>query len=257
MNCVIESLRIREKNFNLYSDILHKEMMHQSTPECYPASIFFDIQIVNRRMAMKKLMLVLLPILLLSVAFLFGSQGVVLAQDPQPELSGIEALGKVMFFDPNLSKNGDQSCAACHAAEVGYTGPDGLVNTGGAVYQGTLPNHFGNRKPPASAYAGDSPVLFFDQAEGAWFGGMFWDGRATGAALGDPLAEQAQGPFLNPLEQALANAQVLCVRVKQSAYASLFKEVWGADSLDCASDVDGVYEIGRSVAYERSASQSI
>jgi cytochrome c peroxidase len=30
---------------------------------------------------------------------------------------------------------------------------------------------------------------------------MFWDGRATGWTLGDPLAEQAQGPFLNPLEQ--------------------------------------------------------
>jgi cytochrome c peroxidase len=30
---------------------------------------------------------------------------------------------------------------------------------------------------------------------------MFWDGRATGWTLGDPLAEKAQGPFLNPLEQ--------------------------------------------------------
>ena len=83
---------------------------------------------------------------------------------------------------------------------------------------------------------------------------MFWDGRATGSILGDPLAEQAQGPFLNPLEQAIANAQVLCVKVKQADYADLFEEVWGAGSLNCAKDAEGVYEkIGRSVAaYERS-----
>jgi cytochrome c peroxidase len=177
------------------------------------------------------------------------------AQDPAPPSVDIVALGKALFFDPSLSANGTQSCAACHAPEVGFTGPDELLNIGGTVYQGALPNHFGNRKPPASAYAGDSPELFYDANEGAWFGGMFWDGRATGAVLGDPLAEQAQGPFLNPLEQALANAQVLCVRVKQSSYAGLFEQVWGAGSLNCAKDVVGVYEkIGRSVAaYERSA----
>jgi cytochrome c peroxidase len=83
---------------------------------------------------------------------------------------------------------------------------------------------------------------------------MFWDGRATGAVLGDPLAEQAQGPFLNPLEQAIPQAQVLCVKVKKARYARLFEEVWGTGALDCAKDVEGVYEkIGRSVAaYERS-----
>lgn len=185
---------------------------------------------------------------------IFSSGSSALAQDPQP-LTPLETLGKNLFFDTDLSVNKTQSCAACHAPEVGYTGPDTVVNAGGAVYQGALPNHFGNRKPPASAYAGDSSVLHFDEEEGGWFGGMFWDGRATGAILGDPLAEQAQGPYLNPLEQALANAQVLCVRVKQSTYANLFKEVWGNGSLDCAKDTNGVYEkIGRSVAaYERSA----
>jgi cytochrome c peroxidase len=97
-------------------------------------------------------------------------------------------------------------------------------------------------------------VFHFDELDDGWFGGMFWDGRATGLTLGDPLAEQAQGPFLNPLEQAIANAQVLCVKVKQADYAGLFEEVWGAGSLNCARDVAGVYEkIGYSVAaYERS-----
>src|SRR5512143_1588175 len=66
---------------------------------------------------------------------------------------GMVALGKALFFDTNLSVNGTQSCAACHAPEVGFTGPDSIANASGAVYPGALPNHFGNRKPPASAYA--------------------------------------------------------------------------------------------------------
>ena len=201
---------------------------------------------------MKKITLITFVVILLSGLFILGTRSTALADDP---LSPIEKLGKAMFFDTDLSVNGTQSCAACHAPEVGFTGPDAAVNLGGAVYQGALPNHFGNRKPPASAYAGDSPLLHFDEADGGWFGGMFWDGRATGAVLGDPLAEQAQGPFLNPLEQAIANDQVLCVRIKQAEYASLFKQVWDTNNIDCAKNLEGVYEkIGRSVAaYERSA----
>jgi cytochrome c peroxidase len=94
-----------------------------------------------------------------------------------------------------------QACAACHGPEVGFTGPDAAINAAGAVYEGAVPGRFGNRKPPASAYASDSPVFHLDARTGTFVGGMFWDGRATGWTLGDPLAEQAQGPFLNPLEQ--------------------------------------------------------
>jgi cytochrome c peroxidase len=108
-------------------------------------------------------------------------------------------LGKHLFFDTNLSDPPGQSCAVCHAPGVGWTGPDQAINAAGAVYEGAVPGRFGNRKPPASAYAGDSPILYYDGTK--WVGGMFWDGRATGWTLGDPLAEQAQGPFLNPLEQ--------------------------------------------------------
>ena len=201
---------------------------------------------------MRKPVLIVIAILLICGLYLLGYQSYARAQEP---VGDIVDLGRALFFDVNLSANGTQSCAACHGPEVGFTGPDALLNAGGAVYQGALPNHFGNRKPPASAYAGDSPVLYFDEQDGGWFGGMFWDGRAAGWSLGDPLVEQAQGPFLNPLEQAIPNAQVLCVKVKQADYADLFKEVWGADALDCAKDVGGVYErIGRSVAaYEESA----
>src|SRR5512134_1514528 len=165
--------------------------------------------------------------ILLTLALVFGfslawQQSSALAQDS--DSAEMIALGKAIFFDENLSANGTQSCATCHAPEAGFAGPDSLVNASGAVYEGALPHHYGNRRPPTSAYAGDSPLSHYDEKEEGWFGGMFWDGRATGAILGDPLAEQGQGPFLNPLEQAIANEQVLCVKVKKADYADLFIE---------------------------------
>ena len=163
-------------------------------------------------------------------------------------------LGKALFFDPNLSVTRTQSCADCHAVETGFTGPESDTNDMTAVYEGAVLTRFGNRKPPTSAYCGESPILYFDEVAGEWFGGMFWDGRATGNVLGDPLAEHAMGPFLNPLEMAMPNPRLVCVRVAESDYAALFEAVWGEGSLDFVQDVDGTYErIARSIAaYERS-----
>jgi len=170
---------------------------------------------------------------------------IVAAVSAQGSLTPKEELGKNLFFDTNLSDPPGQSCAVCHGPEVGYTGPDQAINAAGAVYEGAVPGRFGNRKPPAAAYAGDSPILYFDGTK--WVGGMFWDGRATGWTLGDPLAEQAQGPFLNPLEQNNASPQVVIDKVLASSYAPLFLQV--------CTDPASYYEcIGRAIAaYERSA----
>jgi cytochrome c peroxidase len=169
-------------------------------------------------------------------------------------LSPKEQLGEFLFFDKSLSVPEGQSCADCHGSEVGFTGPNGGVNKGGAVYEGAEKGRFGNRKPPAASYAGDSPVLHFDEKEKVWIGGMFWDGRATGKALSDPLAEQAQGPFLNPLEQNIPDTKTFCAKIKRSSYAALFEEVWGKGSLDCGDRVSGTYDLAaKSIsAYERS-----
>ncbi len=182
--------------------------------------------------------------LLLTVACLLVFSG---GASAQVALTPQQELGKSLFFDTNLSDPSGQACAACHAPAVGFTGPDPAINAAGAVYEGAVPGRFGNRKPPAAAYAGDSPILHFDTTKG-WVGGMFWDGRATGASLGDPLAEQAQGPFLNPLEQNNASAQVVIDKVLGSTYASLFLQVCTASATAERYDC-----IGRSIAaYERS-----
>ncbi|CAG1001758.1 Methylamine utilization protein MauG [Methanosarcinales archaeon] len=141
-------------------------------------------------------------------------------------LTDKEQLGKHIFYDKELSINENQACAACHAPQVGFTGPDSIINVLGSVYEGSISGRFGNRKPPTAAYA-DSPVL--NDSTGIWIGGMFWDGRASGWILGDPLAEQAKGPFLNPMEQGLPNASCVVYRVIKSEYASLYKKVWDND----------------------------
>jgi cytochrome c peroxidase len=176
------------------------------------------------------------------------------AASDEAALKPREQLGKYLFFDNRLSVPEGQSCAACHEPQVGFTGPDEEINKAGAAYEGAVKGRFGNRKPPTSSYAGNSPVLHFDKKKKTWVGGMFWDGRATGKRLKDPLAEQAQGPFLNPLEQNISDAKSVCMKVEGSSYASVFERVWGKGSLDCAVNAAATYDrIAKSIAgYERS-----
>jgi cytochrome c peroxidase len=134
------------------------------------------------------------------------------------ELTPLEQLGKNIFFDEKLSIGQNQSCAACHGPAVGWTGPISAINAGGAVYEGSISVRFGDRKPPSSAYATQSPVLHFEDRGGLWLGGNFWDGRATGAKLGNAAADQAQGPFLNPAEQALRDSACVVYRVCTASY---------------------------------------
>jgi cytochrome c peroxidase len=171
-------------------------------------------------------------------------------------LNPMEELGKAIFFDRTLSGNNNQSCAACHDPDAGFTGPIGGINLHGAVYRGSVPTRFGNRKPPSAAYATPSPVFHFDNTEGLFIGGNFWDGRATGDKLANPAADQALGPFLNPVEQNNASPKVVLEKIAASQYAGLWEPAWGEPiSTATEADVDKNYDrIGLSVAaYEASA----
>lgn len=169
---------------------------------------------------------------------------VVLAQ-----LTPIERLGEFLYFDTNLSQPKGQSCASCHSPEAGFADPD----TDLPVSQGVLPkNRFGNRNSPSAAYAMFSPIFYFDEEESLWIGGQFWDGRATGEVLGDPLADQALGPFLNILEMNNPSKLVVINKIKYADYADLFEQVWGEGSLD---DVEAAYDrVALSIAaFERTS----
>jgi len=173
------------------------------------------------------------------------------------ELSDQEQLGKKIFFDAALSIYGNQSCASCHNPAAGWTGAESWVNAGTVVYEGSIPGSFGNRKPPSSAYATTSPIFHLDK-KGLFVGGNFWDGRATGETLGNPAAEQAQGPFLNPLEQALGSASevinIICS--SNSGYATLFQNVCGAEACDPANVTTAYDCVGLSVAAYEGSSES-
>lgn len=171
-----------------------------------------------------------------AAAFLLLTAGAVGAAG----LSVMEQLGKNIFFDENLSLNKNQPCAACHAPEAGWTGPDSDVNAHGTVYEGSIAGRFGNRKPPASAYATTAPIFkYVRQGGGMFTGGNFWDGRATGEKLGNPAADQAQGPFLNPLEQALPDSACVVYRVCKAGYGGAMDSLWpGACAIEWPSDVE-------------------
>ncbi len=179
----------------------------------------------------------------LSAVFLTVSISVLTA--PGESLTDNEQLGKSIFFDKNLSINQNQSCAVCHAPEVGWTGPLSDINAGGSVYEGSIAGRFGDRKPPSAAYATQSPIFHLDK-KGLFVGGNFWDGRATGYKLGNPAADQAQGPFLNTAEQALPDSACVvyrvCDPVEPADYPVSFEEVWGTGTCDIAwpADIDAV-----------------
>ncbi|WP_136797335.1 cytochrome-c peroxidase [Desulfosediminicola ganghwensis] len=184
----------------------------------------------------------------LTLCSLFICFGTSAAKPDNPKLSPTEELGRFLYFDTNLSEPAGQSCASCHDPDFGFVDPDSNL----PVSEGVIPGLFGGRNSPSSAYAMYAPMLYFDEVEGLWIGGQFWDARATGEVLGDPLADQALGPFLNPVEMANPSKKHVIDDIKISEYASLFEEVWGEGSLD---DVEAAYDqVALSIAaFERTA----
>ena len=54
--------------------------------------------------------------------------------------------------------------------------------------------------------------------------------RATGLRLDSSLAEQAEGPPLNPVEMGLIDPACMVYRASQRPYRSLAEKVWGAQA---------------------------
>lgn len=172
---------------------------------------------------------------------------------PAAGLTQMEQLGKIMYQDKDFSFNSTQSCQTCHHHVSGFADPTNMRDPANTVVSlGADGLSKGGRNAPSSAYAGFSPELHKNKA-GEYVGGMFWDGRATGlsANLADPLAEQAQGPPLNPVEMNMLNKEAVVQVVRNSSYARLFRKVFGSTSLD---NVDTAWDnIAKAIAqYERS-----
>lgn len=124
--------------------------------------------------------------------------GLLLAQPLAAEVSGLEAIGWKLFFDPLLSAPRNTSCASCHIPEKGF-------ESGVALGEGA----HGDRLPR------NAPTVV-NLAEADFF---FWDGRATS------LEEQAKGPIENPIEMDLAHAEAARRVQAESAYVQAFAQI--------------------------------
>lgn len=106
--------------------------------------------------------------------------------DANPLTAEKIALGRMLFFDPRLSRDNDISCNSCHS--LSNYGTDGEVTSRGA---GGL---HGTRNSPTVYHAAG---LF----------ASFWDGRAAN------VEEQATLPILNPTEMAMPDAAAVMQRL--------------------------------------------
>ena len=156
-------------------------------------------------------------------------------QPPVLENTGtelIETLGELMLFDRNISVNKNQACASCHMPYAGFGGPIPSVNLTMIGFPGTAHFRAGKRTAQRHTYSPFFPVLQYNQVQGLFFGGNFWDSRATGYQLRVPDAEQAQSPPVDPVEMGFPDTACVAFRLSQAVYRPLFEQVWGAGSLD-------------------------
>jgi cytochrome c peroxidase len=116
------------------------------------------------------------------------------------------ALGRKLFEDKRFSSTGQVACASCHDAKKAFTDSP-LATSEGIKVKGKALT--GTRNAPTVVNA-------------AYFTSMFWDGRSA------DLEDQAQHPFLNPVEMALPNHEpILKVARSDPEYVKAFQQVFG------------------------------
>lgn len=125
-------------------------------------------------------------------------------------------LGKQLYFDGRLSKNGQVSCAFCHNPFAGFADPrQTSIGVDGKI---------GGRQAPTVFNTVFNPV-------------QFWDGRAG------TLEEQAVGPIQNPVEMGETHENVVAKLSKIKGYQKQFHTVFGTGvSLQGIADAIAAFE---------------
>lgn len=128
-------------------------------------------------------------------------------------------LGKKLFFDPILSRDGTVSCATCHDLQNG--GDDGLQFSFG------IEGKKGNINAPTVYNA----VFNFRQ---------FWDGRAK------DLKEQVFGPIENPVEMGHTLEGVAKALKQSNVYPKMFGNIY-ADGITKENMADAIAEFEKTL----------
>jgi cytochrome c peroxidase len=147
--------------------------------------------------------------------------------DGELSLETVADLGARLFHDRNLSNSRKQSCATCHGPDQGFVDRrDNGGAVGQAVSLGDDGHSLGDRNAPSLSYVGFVPA-FHRRDDGAYVGGLFWDGRAS------VLEDQAAKPILDPAEMAMSGMQAVLERLKENPdYLEAFPRFFGDDVLD-------------------------
>jgi len=146
----------------------------------------------------------------------------VVAPNDNPTTDSKIALGRLLFYDPILSVDGQVACATCHSEVWGMT--DGLpvsVGHGSGLKSG--PGRTGSHRSRRNA-----PTLW----NVAFRENLFWDGRAAS------LEDQVRFPFESVDEFDRSFAEVVLELAKIPAYGRLFSEAFGDEAGNSITEVN-------------------
>ena len=154
----------------------------------------------------------------------------------------VSLLGQLLNFDETISVHGNQACVFCHMPYAGFSGPVPSINATMSAYPGSTHFRAVDRTPMRYGYASRYEVLQYNKAQGDFYGGNFWDGRATGLLLQTPNAEQATDPPVSAGEMGFPDVACIVWRLSEAEYRPLFEAVWGAGALaiDWPADVEEI-----------------
>ena len=129
-------------------------------------------------------------------------------------------LGKLLYFDPILSKDKTITCASCHDFRYGGADPR-PVSIGVEGKKGDM----------------NSPTVY----NVIYNSSYFWNGRAA------TLKEQLDGPLLNPVEMGM-NKESVEKRLNASEfYKNLFKKVYKQDFISYDMVKDALVEFEKAL----------
>ena len=103
-----------------------------------------------------------------SLALLNGPSWAEISEVAPQQRAALKDLGRALFFETKLSRNGSQSCATCHDPERGFADP--RLAAKGAFSLGDDGHSLGNRNAPSAGYAQFVPA-FHQRQDGSWAGG--------------------------------------------------------------------------------------
>ncbi|HRI61502.1 MAG TPA: cytochrome-c peroxidase, partial [Saprospiraceae bacterium] len=138
-------------------------------------------------------------------------------------------LGRVLFYDKNLSRDRKISCASCHKQQMAFS--DNVAFSNGIEGRKTERNSM-----PLANVAGFSAHY---SAIGGLTPLLFWDERANS------VAAQSRATFANPNEMGMEMTDVVARINEQPYYPYLWKQVYGdfqvteAQVLECLTEFVG------------------